>query len=76
MKSFRLIGALLGALVMVGALAGSALAGATKTGKGAVRTVVHFPVNGPGGEASGTCFWGTSYTQETWNKIWPNSDTN
>jgi hypothetical protein len=75
MKSFRLIGVLLGALVMVGALTGSALAAAAKTGKTAVRTVVHFPVNGPGGEASGTCFWGTSYTQETRNIIWPDSHT-
>jgi hypothetical protein len=75
MKSSKLIGVLLGALVMVGALAGSALAGVTKTGKAAVRTVVHFPVNGPGGEASGTCFWGTSYTQETRNIIWPDSHT-
>ncbi len=75
MKSFKLIGVLLGALVMAGALAGSALAGAAKTGKTAVRTVVHFPVNGPGGEASGKCFWGTSYTQETRNIIWPDSHT-
>jgi hypothetical protein len=75
MKSFKLIGALLGALIMIGAVAGSALASATKAGKAATRTVVHFPANGPGGQASGTCFWGTSYTQETWNKIWPDSHT-
>jgi hypothetical protein len=75
MKSFKLIGALLGALIMIGAIAGSALASASKPGKTAVRTVVHFPPNGPGGQASGTCFWGTSYTQETWNKIWPDSHT-
>jgi hypothetical protein len=72
MKSFKLIGALLGALIVIGALAGPALAGA---GNVPVRTVVHFPANGPGGQASGTCFWGTSYTQETWNKIWPDSHT-
>jgi hypothetical protein len=75
MKSFKLIGALLGALIMIGGVAGSALASASKDGKAAVRTVVHFPANGPGGQASGTCFWGTSYTQETWNKIWPDSHT-
>ena len=76
MKSFKLLGALLGALIMVGTFAGAALAGAHKSGKAAIRTVVHFPVNGPGGQASGSCFWGTSYTQETWNKIWPDSHTN
>ena len=76
MKFFKLIGVLLGALVLIGALAGSALAGAAKTGRSAVRTVVHFPANGPGGQASNTCFWGTSYTEETWNKIWPDSHTN
>jgi hypothetical protein len=75
MKSFKLTGALIGALVILGALAGSALAGATGAAKTAVRTVVHFPAHGPGGQASGTCFWGTSYTQETWNKIWPDSHT-
>ena len=76
MKFFKLIGVLLGALVLIGALAGSALAGAAKTGRSAVRTVVHFPANGPGGQASNTCFWGTSYTEETWNNIWPDSHTN
>jgi hypothetical protein len=76
MKSFKLVGALIGALIVIGALAGNALAGAAKAGKTAARTVVHFPAHGPGGEKSGKCFWGTSYTQETWNKIWPNSATN
>jgi hypothetical protein len=75
MKSFKLAGALLGALILVGALAGSALAGATRTGKSAVRTVVHFPAGGPGGENSHTCFWGVSYTQHTRNIIWPDSHT-
>jgi hypothetical protein len=73
MKSFKLIGVLLGALIMIGALAGSALANASKTGKSAGRTVVNWPASGPGGQDSGTCFWGTSYTQQTWNYIWPNS---
>ena len=75
MKFFKLIGVLLGAPVLIGALAGSALAGAAKAGRSAVRTVVHFPANGPGGQASNTCFWGTSYTQETRNIIWPDSHT-
>jgi hypothetical protein len=75
MKSLK-ITALLGVLIVLGSVAGTAMAGPTRAGKTAVRTVVHFPVNGPGGQKSGTCFWGTSYTQETWNKIWPNSDTN
>jgi hypothetical protein len=73
MKSFKLAGALLAALVTIGSLAGTAFAGGSKA---PVRTVVHFPADGPGGQASGACFWGTSYTQETWNYIWPNSDTN
>jgi hypothetical protein len=75
MKSFKLIGALVGALIMIAGLAGSALAGTGNASKAAVRTVVHFPANGPGGEASGKCFWGTSYTQETRNIIWPDSHT-
>lgn len=75
-KSFSMIGVLLGALIMVGSLAGSALAGAANTSRTAARTVVRFPVNGPGGQNSHSCFWGTSYTQETRNIIWPNSDTN
>jgi hypothetical protein len=76
MKKLRLAGALVSACVIAGLPAGTALAGAHKTAKTPVRTVVHFPVNGPGGQASGTCFWGTSYTQETWNYIWPDSHTN
>jgi hypothetical protein len=76
MKKLRLAGALVSACVIAGLLAGTALAGAHKVAKTSARTVVHFPVNGPGGQASGTCFWGTSYTQETWNDIWPDSHTN
>jgi hypothetical protein len=37
--------------------------------------VVHFPVDGPGGQNSHKCFWGVSYTQETRNIIWPDSHT-
>lgn len=75
MKSFKLVGALVSALIMIGALAGTAFAGAARAGKAGVRTVVHFPANGPGGQDSHTCFWGTSYTQETRNIIWPDSHT-
>jgi hypothetical protein len=74
MKPIRLAGALFSALIIAAALAGSALAGGTTSGP-AARTVVHFPVNGPGGQNSGTCFWGMSYTQETRNIIWPDSHT-
>ena len=63
MKSFKLISALLSALIVIGSVAGPALAGANKAGKGVVRTVVHFPAGGPGGQNSGACFWGVSYTQ-------------
>jgi hypothetical protein len=76
MKSFKLIGALLGALILIGAVASSALASASNASNGAVRTVVNWPASGPGGQDSGACFWGTSYTQQTWNYIWPNSQTN
>jgi hypothetical protein len=76
MKKFRLAGALLSACVIAGPLAGTALAGGPNSSRTSTRTVVHWPAGGPGGQASGTCFWGTSYTQQTWNKIWPNSQTN
>jgi hypothetical protein len=75
MKSFKLVGALLSALIVIGVLAGSALAGNAKPGNAAVRTVVHFPAGGPGGQNSHMCFWGVSYTQETRNIIWPDSHT-
>jgi hypothetical protein len=76
MKSLKLVGSLVSALMLIGALAGSALAGGATPGKAPVRTLVRWPAAGPGGQASGTCFWGTSYTQQTWNYIWPNSQTN
>lgn len=75
MKSFKLAAALFGALTIAGSLAATALARTANTPKTAARTVVHFPVNGPGGQNSHTCFWGTSYTQETRNIIWPDSHT-
>src|SRR5450755_2904248 len=74
MKKLRLIGALAVALVAIGVLAGSTVARSGKPG-GPTRTLVHFPVHGPGGENSHTCFWGVSYTQETRNIIWPDSHT-
>jgi hypothetical protein len=75
MKSIKLVGALFSALIMIGALAAASVAGAATAGKPAVRTVVHFPANGPGGQNSHACFWGVSYTQETRNIIWPDSHT-
>jgi hypothetical protein len=74
MTKLRLAGALLGALIALGLLAGATVA---RSGKrvGSTRTIVHFPVNGPGGVDSHTCFWGVSYTQETRNIIWPDSHT-
>jgi hypothetical protein len=74
MKKLRLIGALAVSLVALGLLAGSTVARSGKRG-GSTRTLVHFPVHGPGGEDSHTCFWGVSYTQETRNIIWPDSHT-
>src|SRR5947209_7619679 len=75
MHTRKSIVALLGALIAIASLAGTAMAGALKAHRSATRTVVHFPANGPGGENSGMCFWGTSYTQETRNIIWPDSHT-
>jgi hypothetical protein len=75
MKSFKLVTALLSALITIGALAGASFAAATKVGTPAARTVVHFPAHGPGGQNSHMCFWGVSYTQETRNIIWPDSHT-
>jgi hypothetical protein len=75
MKSFKPVGALVSALIMFGALAGASVASAAKAGAPAVRSVVHFPAHGPGGQNSHACFWGVSYTQETRNIIWPDSHT-
>ena len=72
MKSLRLLGALVCALIAVASLTGAALAAATRD---AARTVVHLPANGPGGQDSHQCFWGESYTQERRNIIWPDSHT-
>jgi hypothetical protein len=69
MKTLGLAGSLLAALIVTAVLAGTAVAAPAE------RTVVHFPVDGPGGVDSHTCFWGVSYTQQTRNIIWPDSHT-
>jgi hypothetical protein len=58
--------AVLGSLLAIGGAAVAATQG---------RTVVQFPANGPGGQNSHTCFWGTAYTQETHNYVYPDSHT-
>ena len=74
MKTFKLAGALLGALILVGSLAGAALAHAAKHGTAAVRTVATIPTTLPGVNST-SCFWGQSYTEETRDIIWPDSHT-
>ncbi|MGZ4325590.1 MAG: hypothetical protein ACXVV5_26455 [Solirubrobacteraceae bacterium] len=74
MRTFRLVGALLVALIALGLIAAGVLARSGKSA-GPPRILVHFPVNGPGGVNSHTCFWGLSYTQHTRNIIWPDSHT-
>jgi hypothetical protein len=65
-----------GAIAAVGAISAlSGVAAAAPASSGSGRVVAHFPANGPGGQDSHTCFWGTSYTQETRNIIWPDSHT-
>jgi hypothetical protein len=73
MRSSRLAAGAIAVLGAVGALGGVAAAASAAQSSG--RVVVHFPANGPGGQDSHTCFWGTSYTQETRNIIWPDSHT-
>ena len=75
MRKSRLIGAAAVALSTVAATSGVAAARHEAASRGPKRVVVHFPVNGPGGQDSHTCFWGVSYTQETRNIIWPDSHT-
>ena len=73
MRSSRLAAGAIAAVGAIGALGG--LAGIASATQGSGRVVAHFPANGPGGQDSHTCFWGTSYTQETRNIIWPDSHT-
>ena len=75
MTRSRLIGAAVAALSAVAATSGVAAAQHVATASGTKRVIVHFPVNGPGGQDSHTCFWGVAYTQETRNIIWPDSHT-
>jgi hypothetical protein len=70
-----LIGAAAAALCTIGATSGAAAATHLPAAQSSKRVVFHFPSNGPGGQDSHTCFWGTSYTQETRNIIWPDSHT-
>src|SRR5690348_8161439 len=72
MKSIKLAAALMGALTISGGLADTALAGAPQSRASGGRTVYDIPTN-LGGIHSPACFWGTSYTQETTNIIWPES---
>jgi hypothetical protein len=72
MKPIKLAGALLGALTIAGPLAGPAPAGASAAGASGGRSVFNIPTHLPGAH-SRACFWGTSYTQETSNIIWPES---
>ena len=76
MRTSRWIGATVAAAGTLAAMSGAAAAGQLPAAKSSGRAVVHFPANGPGGQDSHTCFWGTSYTQETRNIIWPDSHTN
>jgi hypothetical protein len=75
MRKSRWIGATVAAAGTLAAMSGVAAAAQLPAAKSSERTVVHFPANGPGGQNSHTCFWGTSYTQETRNIIWPDSHT-
>jgi hypothetical protein len=75
MRKSRWIGATVAAAGTLAAMSGVAAAGQLPVAKGSGRTVAHFPAHGPGGQDSHTCFWGTSYTQETRNIIWPDSHT-
>src|SRR5271167_5157099 len=74
MKTVKLAGALLGALILVGSLAGAALAHAAKHSAATVRVVATIPAT-LGGVNSTACFWGQSYAEETRNIIWPDSHT-
>jgi hypothetical protein len=74
MRKARLIGAAVAALSTVAATGGVAAARHEAAAPSSKRVVVHFPAH-LGGVHSRACFWGTSYTQETRNIIWPESHT-
>ena len=74
MRKTRLISAAVAALSTVAATSGVAAASHEAPPQSSQRVVVHFPGH-MGGVDSRACFWGTSYTQETRNIIWPDSHT-
>jgi hypothetical protein len=75
MRKSRLLGAVLVALSAVAATGGVAAARHESAAQNSKRVVVHFPPGGLPGVNSRACFWGTSYTQQTRNIIWPESHT-
>src|SRR6476469_7293468 len=75
MRKSKWIVATVAAAGTLAAMGGVAAAGQLPAVKSSERAVAHFPAHGPGGQDSDTCFWGTSYTQETRNIIWPDSHT-
>jgi hypothetical protein len=75
MRKTTLIGAAAAALSTVAASTGVAAAQHGSAAQHAKRVVAHFPAHGVPGARSRSCFWGTSYTQETRNIIWPESHT-
>ena len=74
MRTSRLAGAAVAALATVAVTGGVAAAQHSSAASGGARTTYDIPIR-LGGERSGTCFWGTAYTQQTRNIIWPESHT-
>lgn len=72
MRKSRLIGTAAIALSAVAASGGVAAAQQQAAAQGSQRTVYNIPTDLPGVH-SPACFWGTAYTQETRNIIWPES---
>lgn len=75
MRKTRLIGVAAAALSVVAASSGVAATRQVLPAHSSPRVVAHFPANGLPGAYSRACFWGTSYTQQTRNIIWPESHT-
>lgn len=74
MRRSRLIGAASAALSVMGAASGVAAAQQAAPAQSSKRVVYQIPTH-LSGVNSQACFWGTSYTQETRNIIWPESHT-
>jgi hypothetical protein len=74
MKTSRLIGAAIAALTTVAATGGVAAAQHGPVAHSSKRAVFDIPTH-LGGTHSKSCFWGTSYTQDNSNIIWPESHT-